>query len=83
MKSVCIFCDPEYPAILLDFDFSEEISPYFNIISTVYVERNYLSLHINSDTACNKYKKISTKINYCPMCGRKLKENNDGITSYF
>lgn len=58
----CLFCDDKHDVSIVD-----------NNIFDVYIYGNELNCDITlgDETATNE-----TKINYCPMCGRKLSNRN-------
>jgi len=75
-KEKCKYCDDNNDVYLYDdCKYSLKADCETGIIA--YVLRNELLINSRADTYEPSYMEAETKINYCPMCGRKLEVKNE------
>ena len=82
---VCKYCKhrdirPYNTSILLSYTYGSTSEPFQKTEIQLYSGNNAL---LSADFLFKNYRDYRViPINYCPMCGRKLRENNNMIDAY-
>ena len=81
MSERCKYCDPDFRKYLWDNVESQElcrddIDAVGELVYSVYMTPNGIKKFL-FDNKGNVISKIVVKVNYCPMCGRELKAEDE------
>ena len=75
-KIDCIYCDEPFEDII-KYEYVGYNRPTNEYIFVGLDSQNYLNVTASAGVYEPNFLESNRKINYCPMCGRKLGENDD------
>lgn len=83
MSERCIYCDPDFGKDLKDDTEDQELvgdcidaGAFGEIVHTMYMTAEGIEMFL-FDNNSNVISKVKAIVNYCPMCGRKLRSEGE------